>query len=161
LALRHTDGNEALHAAGFEIIAHRKTRERMSTAQEITFFHIVMPASPAAALLQSPLMTPCMPAQWGHARLVHFDPAHTDTDIYIHFHNANVLHVGDIWFNGMYHLSTRPRREDCGMISASEKALAIADKGTKIIPVMGRWEREPICRSTAICWRASGIRWPR
>ena len=29
----HTDGNEALHAAGFAIFAHRKTRERMATAQ--------------------------------------------------------------------------------------------------------------------------------
>ena len=34
--------------------------------------------------------------------LVHYDPAHTDTDIYIHFHNADVLHCGDIFFNKTY-----------------------------------------------------------
>jgi hypothetical protein len=34
--------------------------------------------------------------------LRHFDAAHTDTDIYIHFDKADVLHVGDIWFNGFY-----------------------------------------------------------
>ena len=29
-------------------------------------------------------------------------PAHTDTDIYIKFQKANVLHLGDVFFNGMY-----------------------------------------------------------
>src|SRR5580658_4052849 len=43
----HTDGNEGMHAAGFTIFAHHKTRERMSTPQSIPFFHLVMPASPA------------------------------------------------------------------------------------------------------------------
>ena len=34
--------------------------------------------------------------------LAHYDPAHTDTDIYVHFEKANVLHMGDTWFNGFY-----------------------------------------------------------
>jgi len=135
----HTDGNEALHAAGWEIIAHRKTRERMSTAQAITFFHIVMPPSPAAAL-PSITFDDAMHA-WHNGDsldLVHFDPAHTDTDIYIHFHKANVLHVGDIWFNGMYpFIDEATGGKIGGMISASEKALAVADTGTKIIPGHG------------------------
>jgi len=135
----HTDGNEALHAAGFEIIAHRKTRERMSTVQEITFFHIVMPASPTAAL-PSITFDDAMHA-WHNGDsldLVHFDPAHTDTDIYIQFHNANVLHVGDIWFNnGFPFIDEATGGRIGGMISASEKALAIADKDTKIIPGHG------------------------
>jgi cyclase len=135
----HTDGNEALHAAGFTIFAHRNTRERMSTAQSISFFHLVMPASPAAAL-PSITFDQSMNA-WHNGDsldMVHFDPAHTDSDICVHFHNANVLHVGDIWFNGMYpFLDEATGGVIGGMIHASEKALAIADNGTKIIPGHG------------------------
>jgi glyoxylase-like metal-dependent hydrolase (beta-lactamase superfamily II) len=135
----HTDGNESLHAAGFTIFAHRNTRNRMSTAQTIPFFHLVMPASPAGAL-PSITFDESMHA-WHNGDsldLVHFDPAHTDSDIYVHFHNANVLHVGDIWFNGMYpFIDEATGGAIGGMIHASEKALAIADSSTKIIPGHG------------------------
>src|SRR6202161_2921239 len=135
----HTDGNEALHAAGFTIFAHRNTRERMSTPQTIPFFHLVMPISPAAAL---PTITFDQSMHAWHngdsLDLVHFDPAHTDSDIYVHFHNANVLHVGDIWFNGMYpFIDEATGGAIGGMIHASEKALAVADSSTKIIPGHG------------------------
>ena len=135
----HTDGNEGLHAAGFSIFAHRKTRERMSAPQTIPFFHLVMPASPAAAL---PTITFGDSMQAWHngdsLDLVHFDPAHTDTDIYIHFHNANILHMGDTWFNGMYPFIDEATGGNIGgMIAATEKCLAIADDHTKIIPGHG------------------------
>jgi glyoxylase-like metal-dependent hydrolase (beta-lactamase superfamily II) len=135
----HTDGNDGLHAAGFTIFAHRKTRERLSTPQTIPFFHLTMPASPAGAL-PSITFDEAMHA-WHNGDsldLVHFEPAHTDTDIYIHFQNANVLHVGDIWFNGMYPFideATGGRID--GMIHAAEKSLAVADNNTKIIPGHG------------------------
>jgi glyoxylase-like metal-dependent hydrolase (beta-lactamase superfamily II) len=135
----HTDGNEALHAAGFSIFAHRKTRERMSSAQAIPFFHLVMPSSPAAAL---PTITfdDSMHA-WHNGDsldLVHFNPAHTDTDIYIHFHNASVLHLGDIWFNNRYPFIDEATGGNIhGMIAGAEKALSVADKDTKIIPGHG------------------------
>jgi len=135
----HTDGNEGLHAAGFSIFAHQKTRERMSTAQTIPFFHLVMPASPAAAL---PSITFGDTMQAWHngdsLDLVHYDPAHTDTDIYVHFHNANVLHAGDTWFNGMYpFIDEATGGRIGGMIAAAQKSLAVADENTKIIPGHG------------------------
>jgi cyclase len=135
----HTDGNEGLHAAGFSIFAHQKTRDRMSTAQAIPFFHLVMPASPAAAL---PSITFGDTMQAWHngdsLDLVHYDPAHTDTDIYVHFHNANVLHAGDTWFNGMYpFIDEATGGRIGGMIAAAERSLAVADENTKIIPGHG------------------------
>jgi glyoxylase-like metal-dependent hydrolase (beta-lactamase superfamily II) len=98
-----------------------------------------MPASPSGAL---PSITFDDALHVWHngdsLDLIHFDPAHTDTDIYIHFHNANVLHVGDIWFNGMYPFIDEATGGIIGgMIHASEKALAIADNDTKIIPGHG------------------------
>lgn len=135
----HTDGNQALHAAGFGIFAHQKTRERMSAAQTIPFFHLVMPASPEAAL---PTITFDRALHAWHngdsLDLVHFDAAHTDTDIYVHFHKANVLHVGDIWFNNRYPFIDEATGGTInGMIEGAERALTVADKDTKIIPGHG------------------------
>jgi len=135
----HTDGNAGMHEAGFTIFAHRKTRERMSTPQTITFFHVTMPASPAAAL---PVITfdNAMHA-WHNGDsldLVHFEPAHTDTDIYIHFHNADVLHMGDVFFNGIYPFideSTGGKID--GMILGAQKGLSVAGESTKVVPGHG------------------------
>ena len=103
-------------------------------------FHILRSSDDDAAALPSITFDDAMHA-WHNGDsldLVHFDPAHTDTDIYIHFHNANVLHVGDIWFNnGFPFIDEATGGRIGGMISASEKALAIADKDTKIIPGHG------------------------
>jgi glyoxylase-like metal-dependent hydrolase (beta-lactamase superfamily II) len=135
----HTDGNESLHSAGFTIVAHQNTRERLATTQTQPFFHVVMPPSPAGAL---PSVTFDDAMRFWHngdsIDLVHFAPAHTDTDIFIHFHKADVLHVGDIWFNGMYPFIDEGTAGNInGMIKAGEKALAVAGANTKIIPGHG------------------------
>ena len=135
----HTGGNEGLHQSGFTIVAHQKTRERLAEPHEMKAFHRSIPAQPAAAL---PTVT------FDHAlRLYHngdeialqyFEPAHTDTDISIHFRLADVLHVGDIWFNGMYPFIDEGTGGSIGgMIRAVDKALALAGGNTKIIPGHG------------------------
>ena len=46
----HVDGNEGMHAAGFRVIAHTKTKDRMSQPAEMKLFHMSLPAYPAGAL---------------------------------------------------------------------------------------------------------------
>ena len=135
----HTDGNEGLHAAGFTIFAHRKTRERLSTAQAMKLFHVTMPPAPAGGLPAIAFDHALHAWHNGDSLdLVHFDPAHTDTDIYIHFHKADVLHLGDTWFNGFYPIIDEGTGGSIGgMIRAGEKALAVAGNDTKIIPGHG------------------------
>jgi glyoxylase-like metal-dependent hydrolase (beta-lactamase superfamily II) len=135
----HTGGNQAFHAAGFTIIAHQKTRERLSVPVEMKIFHRTTAAQPAAAL---PTVTFEQSLRiWRNGdevELAHFEPAHTDSDISIHFKKANVLHVGDIWFNGMYpFIDESTGGKIGGMIRAVEQALAVADSSTKIIPGHG------------------------
>ena len=135
----HTDGNEGLHSAGFTIYAHQKTRERLSTPQNMKMFGFTLPAAPEGAL---PVITFDDSMHIWHngdsLDLVHFDPAHTDTDIYIHFHSADVLHVGDTWFNGMYPFIDEGTGGSIGgMIRATEKALVAAGNETKIVPGHG------------------------
>jgi glyoxylase-like metal-dependent hydrolase (beta-lactamase superfamily II) len=135
----HTDGNEGMHAAGFKIVAHSKTLERLSVTQVVPFFHITVPPSPKAAWPSKTFDdTLRMNHNGDSLDLVRFEPAHTDTDIYIHFHNGDVLHVGDILFNQSYPFIDEGSMGNIGgMITASEKALSIAGPKTKIIPGHG------------------------
>jgi cyclase len=135
----HTDGNERLNQAGFSIVAHQKTRDRLSSPQTIKAFGLSLPAAPKTAW---PALTFDSSLHlWlndDSIDIVHFEPAHTDTDVYIHFHNANVLHLGDTFFNGFYPFIDESSGGNIGgMIAASEKALAIAGSTTKIIPGHG------------------------
>lgn len=136
----HTDGNAGMHEAGFTIFAHDKTRQRMAVPAEMKLLGISLPAYPATAL---PVVTFDDRLHMSRNRdsldLVHFEPAHTDTDIYIHFQNADVLHVGDIWFNGTYPFIDESSGGSIGgTIRADEKVLALAGSKTKIIPGHGR-----------------------
>ena len=135
----HVDGNEGMHAAGFTIVAHEKTKERMSKPAEMKLFHMPIPAYPAGAL---PSVTFSDSMKHDHngdtVERVHYDPAHTDTDIYIHFHNADVLHCGDIFFNKSYPFIDEGSGGSIGgTISAAQKSLALAGDKTKIIPGHG------------------------
>ncbi|HEY2861193.1 MAG TPA: MBL fold metallo-hydrolase [Terracidiphilus sp.] len=135
----HTDGNEGMHASGFSIYAHHMTRERLSKPSEIKLFNMSLPAAPSGAL---PVITFNDTMHLWHngdsLDLVHFDPAHTDTDIYIHFHTADVLHAGDVWFNGTYPFIDESSGGSIGgMIGGEERLLALAGADTKIIPGHG------------------------
>ncbi len=135
----HTGGNEGLHTAGFTIAAHQNTRKRLAAPQVMKMFHETQPAAPAGAW---PAITfdDAMNLYHNGDRLdlVHFAPAHTDTDISIHFHKADVLHLGDIWFNGFYPFIDEGTGGNIGgMIRACEKALAVAGSATKMIPGHG------------------------
>ncbi len=72
------------------------------------------------------------------AQLTHTPNAHTDGDSVIHFKNANVIHAGDTFFNGMYpFIDVNSGGNVDGYIKAQETILAMADDKTKIIPGHG------------------------
>lgn len=98
-----------------------------------------IPASPEAAW---PVLTfkDTMTIYHGPEELAleYLPNGHTDTDILIHFRKANLLHMGDLFFNGTYpFIDTSTGGTLEGMIQASEKALKMVDKDTKIIPGHG------------------------
>ena len=70
--------------------------------------------------------------------MVHVPPAHTDTDVAVRFEQANVLHTGDVFFNGFYPYidgSTGGRVD--GVIESTGRLLSLADADTKIVPGHG------------------------
>jgi glyoxylase-like metal-dependent hydrolase (beta-lactamase superfamily II) len=135
----HTDGNAAMHDAGAFIIAHRNTRQRMATPQDIAAYKMHFDPSPASALPQQTFdETQALYFNGDELALVHLPPAHTDTDIYIYFKGANVLHTGDLWFNGFYpFIDASSGGKVRGMISGCDQLLAVADDRTKIVPGHG------------------------
>jgi len=135
----HVDGNEGMHAAGYKVIAHDKTKTRMSEPAEMKLFHMTIPVYPAGAIPSTTFADTLKHDHNGDTvELVHYDPAHTDTDIYIHFQNADVLHCGDIFFNRSYPFIDEGSGGSIGgTISAAQKSLALAGDKSKIIPGHG------------------------
>src|SRR6266481_3931567 len=92
----HTDNNANLHAAGATVLAHENTKTRMAEPHDSAVLGLHVPASPADALPQKTFSTSQkLQADGEIVMLQYFQPAHTDTDIYIHFQKDNVIHMGD------------------------------------------------------------------
>jgi glyoxylase-like metal-dependent hydrolase (beta-lactamase superfamily II) len=135
----HTDNNANLHAAGATVLAHENTKMRMAEPHDSALLGLHIPASRADALPQQTFSSSQkLQANGEVVMLQYFQPAHTDTDIYIHFQKANVIHMGDTFFNGFYPVidaSTGGKID--GMIVAAGKVLPLADINTKIVPGHG------------------------
>jgi glyoxylase-like metal-dependent hydrolase (beta-lactamase superfamily II) len=70
--------------------------------------------------------------------VIHVDSAHTDGDSFVRFHNANVLHLGDVYLNRSYPVVDYNNGGSySGIIDASGRALEIADPRTRIVPGHG------------------------
>ena len=135
----HTDGNAAMHDAGALILAHENTRLRLSHPQRIAALGLDFSAAPTSGLPQEVFEDRAhLFFNNDELRLVHLAPAHTDSDIYILFKGANVIHAGDIWFNGTYPLidDSSGGRID-GMVRAASELVTLADTETKIVPGHG------------------------
>ncbi|HEX8244391.1 MAG TPA: MBL fold metallo-hydrolase [Longimicrobium sp.] len=135
----HTGGNENFGRAGVVIVAHDNVRVRMSSEQFMRTIEERVPASPAAALPVVTFgqdVTFHLDGEETHA--FHVPPAHTDGDVVVHFRTSNVIHAGDVYFNGMFpfiDLDSGGSVE--GMIGAANRILAIANERTRIIPGHG------------------------
>jgi glyoxylase-like metal-dependent hydrolase (beta-lactamase superfamily II) len=135
----HTGGNEAFGRAGSVIVAHENVRRRMSSEQFNEFFKSRTPASPKAAL---PVVTFTsdlvfhMNGDEIHA--FHVPNAHTDGDAIVHFRRANVLHMGDVFFNKLYpFIDTDSGGSLAGTIAAADRILAMVGDDTRIVPGHG------------------------
>jgi len=133
----HTGGNEAFGQAGARIVAHDNVRTRLMTGLKRETSE-TKPA-PAGAL---PVVTfsDAVSFYWNgrDIRVTHLNDAHTDGDAIIHFRDANVIHTGDIYFNGGYpYIDLQSGGTLDGTIAAQEAILALCDDDTKIIPGHG------------------------
>lgn len=133
----HTDNNANFHRAGAAILAHENTRKRLSETHDVIGLHF-KPAAPVALPTETFKTTHKLEANGESINLGYFPPAHTDSDIYVHYTSANVLHLGDIFFNGAYPLIDLGTGGNInGTIAGAELGLKMADSRTKIVPGHG------------------------
>lgn len=135
----HTGGNENLGKAGVAIVAHENVRKLMSADQFLKAFGKKVPAAPKIAL---PIVTfsdgVTFHLNGQTIRIMHVPSAHTSGDSIVHFVEADVIHMGDTYFNGRYpFIDFQHGGTVAGVIAAANKVLAMAGPTTKIIPGHG------------------------
>jgi cyclase len=133
----HSDGNENFRAAGAEILAHENTTKRLGEPHDLLGMHFE-PRPAAAMPTKTFKTTEQLDVNGEQVHLGYAPPAHTDTDIYIHFTKGNVLHMGDLFFNGSYPFIDMSTAGNIGgMIAATDSMLMLVDDKTKIVPGHG------------------------
>ena len=136
----HTDGNAAVNAAGAFIIGQENIRARLVTAQRIPMLNVSLPPAAASALPEATFVdSEKIYTNNEELNLVHAPNASTDSDTFIHFVNANILHAGEMWFNKAYPiLDTNSGGTINGLIQGVDQVLQRADERTRIVPSHGK-----------------------
>lgn len=135
----HSGGNAAFGEGGAIIVAHDNVRNRLLTGAEIAAFNRVIPPAPQSALPDI-TFAEGITLHWNGdtVKLIHMNAAHTDGDSVIFFEQANVVHTGDLYFNGFYpFIDTSSEGSFAGMIKGVNKILALIDDNTQVIPGHG------------------------
>lgn len=146
----HSGGNENFGRAGAIIMAHDHVRDRMSAEQSRG--GRVTPASPAIAL---PVITwhdgITVHINGETVRTMHMPHAHTDGDSVVWFQNANVFHMGDLFFHQVTlpYIDLDSGGDARGMLAAAERVIALSNDDSVIIPGHGPLAR----RSDLIAYR--------
>ncbi|WP_371280766.1 MBL fold metallo-hydrolase [Dokdonella sp.] len=133
----HTGNNATLASDGAHIVAHENLRRHL--VQHGVQTADGMKPAPKAAL---PVITFSREMDFylngQDAHLFHVAHAHTDGDSVIQFRGANVIHTGDVLFNGLFpfiDLDSGGSVE--GYLAAQKQILALVDDKTRIIPGHG------------------------
>ena len=136
----HADGNEWLHSVGAKIIAQENTRKHLSEIQRVEDWDYNFLPLPTGGI-PSEVFTRehSLKLNSSSMGLRYYGPAHTDSDISVTFAEANIVHVGDTFWNGIYpFIDYSTGGSIDGMIAASEANLAATTNETIIIPGHGR-----------------------
>ena len=135
----HVGGNEAFGTEGAVIVAQDNVRKRMSTEQFIAFAKRTVPPYPAVAL---PILTFADSVSFHldgeDVDVLHVAAAHTDGDSLVFFKKANVVHMGDVLFNGRYpFIDYSSGGSIDGVLAAADLVLSRVDDKTRLIPGHG------------------------
>ena len=134
----HTGGNENFGKAGALIVAHDNVRKRVNPAEfpELMGRSNQLPPDALPVVTFNDAVTFYWNGEEIHA--FHVSKAHTDGDAIVHFVFANVIHMGDVYFNGSFpFIDVAAGGGIGGVIAGADRALELANTETRIIPGHG------------------------
>ncbi|HEY1779101.1 MAG TPA: MBL fold metallo-hydrolase [Roseiarcus sp.] len=135
----HTDGNSWLNSVGAKIIAQENTRKYLSEVQRVedwdyNFLPLASGGIPSEVFADEHSLK----LNGASIALKRYAPAHTDSDISVTFAEADIVHVADTFWNGVYpFIDYSTGGSIDGMIAASDANLAATTDKTIIIPGHG------------------------
>jgi len=99
----HTDGNAWLHESGATVIAQENTLRRLKDGTRVIDWSFTFRPVPDAGLPTIVFKTD-KTVDFGNETVVlrYRGSGHTDSDVTAYFTKADILQVGDIWWNGYY-----------------------------------------------------------
>jgi cyclase len=135
----HVAGN-AILGEQMPIIAHANVRKRLMADQQITVgIEAVIPAQAPEAwprLIFDHAMTLFLNEE--EVRLIHFPHGHSDSDVIVWFREANVVHLGDILWPGIFpFVDVENEGSVNGLIRNVEKLIELLPASIQIIPGHG------------------------
>jgi cyclase len=123
----HTGANSTLGESGSVIVAHDNVRTRMAAEG---------PQQSLAAALPVITFSESTTFHFNGHEIYAFHPsnAHTDGDAIIHFRDLNLIHAGDVLFNGLYpFIDVNSGGSVDGYIAALQRLADLAGPETRII----------------------------
>jgi glyoxylase-like metal-dependent hydrolase (beta-lactamase superfamily II) len=136
----HTDGNEWLHSIGAEITAHENTRKHLSITTQVEDWNFTFPPAPAEALPTKLFNSEqTLHVNGATLSLEYYSPAHTDSDISVHFTDDDIIHVADTLWNGHFpfidystggSIDGMIRAADANVAKVTDKTIVISGHGS-------------------------------
>jgi glyoxylase-like metal-dependent hydrolase (beta-lactamase superfamily II) len=99
----HADGNAWLNSVGATIIAQQNTARHLSEIQRVEDWDYNFLPTPEAGIPSEKFAAEhAVSLNGASLGLKYYGPAHTDGDISVSFAEANIVHVADTFWNGIY-----------------------------------------------------------
>lgn len=135
----HTDGNEWVHQKGATVIAHENTLKRLASGTRVIEWGFYFPPAPKDGLPTETVKHERTLDFEGETILMrNYGSGHTDTDLAVYFKKADVLHMGDVWWNGHYpFLDNGAGGSIDGLIRWVNECIKLSGSNTIIIPGHG------------------------
>ncbi len=133
----HISNNATFGEQGVKIVAHQGLRDFLATKGMPTSEGLKpVPNSALPVITYTQKMAFYLNGD--AATLIHLPNAHTSTDTAVHLPKSNILHTGDVLFNGLFpFIDLQNGGTVKGYLAAQKRLLALTDSNTKIVPGHG------------------------
>ena len=153
----HTDGNAWLHSEGAEITAHENTKKRLlvDTRVEGWGLDLFRPCPTMHYQLKCSELSTRWTLNDTRIALKYYGPAHTDSDVWVHFTDANVVprrrhlvETASYPFIGLLHRGQYRRTDP----SCRSQPRDVHQQDSPLSRGTARWADGPRWPSFATCW---------